>query len=59
MSIAVTTRSFDGCRSGSNLGETVLTRAAVRQRGLVRVARLACRLSSRAGPWPTARCTTC
>ncbi len=40
MSIAVTTRSFDGCRSGSNLAETVLTRAAVRQRGLVRVARL-------------------
>ncbi len=37
MSIAVTTRSFDGCRSGSNLQETVLTQDAVRQRGMVRV----------------------
>ncbi len=40
MSIAVTTRSFDGCRSGGNLQETVLTQAAVRGRGMVRVAQL-------------------
>lgn len=36
MSIAVITRSFDGCRSGANLHETVLTQQAVRSRGMVR-----------------------
>ena len=46
MSIAVTTRSFDGCRSGSNLQETVLTQDAVRRRGMVRIAR-SWRLASR------------
>lgn len=34
MGIAVTTRSYDNARSGANLGETVLTPAAVGQKGI-------------------------
>lgn len=34
MAASVTTRSFDGARSGANLAETVLTPAAVRSRGV-------------------------
>jgi hypothetical protein len=34
MAVAVTTRSYDNLRSGANLGETVLTPAAVGQKGI-------------------------